>query len=108
MYFINLSYRMLSYRIPVTDLSFKFAHHCKKSAGIIVVNMAEGVVMEDGKLSSETSQISATVVDAGGSSSSLPTLLVVVSEPLSETHKDAVVKRIATGTSSSVRCRPLS
>ena len=53
--------------------------------------------MEDGKLYSETSQISAAAVDAGSSVSSLPILLVVVGESLSETHKDAVVNRIATG-----------
>jgi len=59
--------------------------------------MAEGVVMEDGKLPSEASQTAANVVDAGASQSSLPTLLVVVSEILSEAHKDAVANRIATG-----------
>ena len=53
--------------------------------------------MEDGKLCAETSQMSAAEADAGSSVSSLPILLVVVGEPLSETHKDAVVKRIATG-----------
>ena len=58
---------------------------------------AEGVVVEDGKLYSETSQMSAAPVDSGGTLSSLPTLLVVVGEPLSETHKVAVVNRIATG-----------
>jgi len=65
----------------------------------ILVDMAEGVAMEDAnaKLSSETSQMLATVVDTGGSSTSLPILLVVIGEPLSETHKDAIVKRITTG-----------
>ena len=55
------------------------------------------MVVDDGKLSSENSQTPATMTDAGGASSSPPTLLIVTGEPLSETHKDAVVKRIATG-----------
>ena len=65
--------------------------------GVLVVDMAEGVVMEDGKLPSESSQTAANIVDAGASESSLPTLLVVVSEILSDAHKDAVANRIATG-----------
>jgi len=61
------------------------------------VDMAEGVVVDDGKLSSEKSQAPASVVKAVDSAPSRPILLVVAGEPLSETHKDAVAKRIATG-----------
>jgi len=53
--------------------------------------------VEDGKLSSENLQKPASVMDAGVSPASLPTLLIVTGEPLTETHKDAIVKRIATG-----------
>ena len=61
---------------------------------------------EGGKLPSEACQTPANVSDAGDSPLPLPTLLIVVSEPLSETHKNAVVNRIATGeVSHSVRCR---
>jgi len=49
----------------------------------------------DGNL--ETSQTPANVGHASGAQSSLPILLVVVGESLSEKSKDAVVKRIATG-----------
>jgi len=57
--------------------------------------MAEGVDVGDGNL--ETSQTPANVGHASGAQSSLPILLVVVGESLSEKSKDAVVKRIATG-----------
>jgi len=60
--------------------------------------MAEGhgVSVEGGKLL-ETSQTPANMSDAGDSPTYLPTLLIVVGEPLSETHKDTVRNNIATG-----------
>jgi len=59
--------------------------------------------MEGEKLM-ETSQTPANMCDAGDSSSSLPTLLIVVGEPLNETHKDAVRNKIATGNELPVVC----
>jgi len=64
--------------------------------------MADSLVLEDGNLCSQAAQTPAAAVDAGGSSPSLPILLVVVGEPLSEKHKNALVKRIASGNVSSV------
>jgi len=54
-------------------------------------------VVEDENLCSKSAQFPAAVADAGGCSPSLPILFIVIGEPLSEKHKDAVVKRIASG-----------
>jgi len=60
----------------------------------VLLDMAEGVaVVEDVEMTSEVSQMPADDV----CSSSLPILVIVVGEPLTETHKDTVVTRIATG-----------
>jgi len=52
---------------------------------------------EGGNLSSKPAQTLEGVGDASSSSSSLPILFIVIGEPLSEKHKDTVVKRIASG-----------
>ena len=54
-------------------------------------------MLEDADLCSKTEETAVAVGDVGGSSPSLPILFVVIGEPLSEKHKDALVKRIALG-----------
>ena len=74
--------------------------------------MAEGKVLDE-SLCLKTEQTSAATLGVGGSSASLPILFIVVGEPLSEKHKDAVVKRITSGDCAFVfkltqwlKCRP--
>ena len=52
---------------------------------------------EEENLCSKNAQTPAAATDTGGSSPSLPILFIVIGEPLSEKHKAAVVRRIASG-----------
>jgi len=74
---------VLILRLPITKSALEFYEY--DSAPIMA---------EDGNSSTTETP---SIVDAGSSSPSLPTLVIIVGDPLSERHKDAIVKRIAAG-----------